>query len=169
LARVDALTQVANRRTFNERFQEEWNRCRRDASAMSLILCDVDYFKKYNDYYGHQVGDSCLKKIAAILKENCQRASDLVARYGGEEFALILGGIALEDATHLGEKIRAQVQESKIPHRANPNGDYVTLSLGVASVIPDETQKNTDLISQADIALYEAKLSGRDRVVVYQG
>lgn len=169
LARVDALTQVANRRTFNERFQEEWNRCRRNPSAISLILCDVDYFKKYNDYYGHQAGDSCLRKIAAILKENCQRASDLVARYGGEEFALILGGIDLEEATYLAEKIRAQVQESKIPHQANPNGDYVTLSLGVASVIPDEMQKNTDLISQADIALYEAKLSGRDRVVVYQG
>ncbi|AFZ45337.1 response regulator receiver modulated diguanylate cyclase [Halothece sp. PCC 7418] len=169
LARVDALTQVANRRTFNERFQEEWNRSRRDSSPISLILCDVDYFKKYNDYYGHQAGDSCLYKIAKILQENCQRASDLVARYGGEEFAIILGGIHLEEATHLAEKIRLHVQESAIPHQANPNGNSVTLSLGVASLIPDENYSKNDLVRQADAALYEAKNAGRDRVVVYQG
>jgi len=165
LARVDTLTQVANRRTFNERFREEWNRSRRDSSPISLVLCDLDYFKQYNDYYGHQAGDSCLKKIAAILKANCQRASDLVARYGGEEFALILGGINQEQATCLAKKICNQVRKTAIPHAANPNGKYLTLSMGVATLIPNRYYKTSDLVTKADSALYQAKASGRDRVI----
>ncbi|MDR9403356.1 MAG: diguanylate cyclase [Halothece sp. Uz-M2-17] len=166
LARVDGLTQLANRRTFNEQFEQEWNRSRRDSSPMSLILCDVDYFKKYNDYYGHQAGDSCLQEIAAILQGNCKRASDLVARYGGEEFAIILGGINLESATYVAENIHHQVQKTAIPHLANPNSNIVTLSLGVASLIPDQNHRKSDLVKAADSALYEAKTLGRDRVVV---
>jgi len=165
LARVDTLTQVANRRTFNERFQEEWNRSRRTSSPISLVLCDIDYFKPYNDYYGHQAGDSCLQKIAAILSKNCQRASDLVARYGGEEFALILGGISREQATCLAEKIHDQVRQSAIPHAANPNGKYLTLSMGVATLIPNRYYRTSDLVTKADSALYKAKASGRDRVM----
>ena len=166
LATVDGLTQIANRRMFDERLKEEWYRARREKLPLTLIICDIDYFKQYNDYYGHQVGDRCLKDIATILSQSCNRAADFVARYGGEEFALILAGSSLEKGEQLGEKIRHNIMEAKIPHRENPNGTIITLSLGVASLIPDETKRETDLVAQADRALYEAKNQGRNRVVI---
>lgn len=165
LATVDGLTQIANRRMFDERLKEEWYRAWREKLPLALVLCDIDYFKQYNDYYGHQVGDRCLQDLAMILSQNCQRAEDFVARYGGEEFALILAGSSLKEGKQLAEKIRHNILEAKIPHRENPNGTIITLSLGVASLIPDETKRETDLIAQADRALYRAKNQGRNRVV----
>lgn len=166
LATVDGLTQIANRRMFDERLKEEWYRARREQLPLTLILSDIDYFKQYNDYYGHQAGDHCLKQVAMILSQNCQRSADFVARYGGEEFTLILAGSSLQDGEQLAEKIRHNILEANIPHQQNPNGKIITLSLGVASLIPDENNRETDLIAQADRALYEAKNQGRNRVVI---
>ena len=168
LAAMDGLTQVANRRTFDERLQEEWNRARREGLPLSLILCDVDYFKKYNDYYGHQKGDYCLQKIAEVLQDSCQRAGDLVARYGGEEFGIILAGIDSENACYVAQNIRYQLEAKGISHLANPDSKIVTLSLGIATMIPQENAEPTDLLAQADRALYEAKKQGRDRAVHFE-
>ena len=168
LAAVDGLTQLANRRVFDQRLQEEWQRSRRHSSPLTVILCDIDYFKKYNDYYGHQAGDRCLKEIASILQESCQRAEDLAARYGGEEFAIILGSVTLEQATFITTTIRQQLQKKAIPHASHPHSEIITISMGIASIIPDATGKEEDLVLQADRALYQAKAQGRDCTVLFQ-
>lgn len=168
LAKVDGLTQVANRRAFDERLQQEWNRARRQSLPLSLLFCDVDYFKQYNDYYGHQEGDYCLQKVALMIQENCQRAEDFPARYGGEEFAIICAGINAEKAEALAKKIQQRLFRSGIPHKNNPSTKWVTLSIGVASIIPRESDELEDLLTQADRALYLAKEQGRDRVISFQ-
>lgn len=165
-ARLDSLTQVSNRRHFDEYFSVEWQRCRRERQPLSLILCDVDYFKRYNDTYGHQAGDDCLIRVAEVLSPIAKRSTDLVARYGGEEFATILANTNLEGASKVAESIRKAVAHLKIPHRASEIANYVTLSLGVASIVPTDRSVPEDLIAAADKALYEAKGRGRDRVVV---
>lgn len=165
LATVDGLTQVANRRRFDERLQEEWYRARREKLPLSLIICDIDYFKRYNDYYGHQNGDACLKQVASILQENCQRTEDFVARYGGEEFVIVLAGVTLEQANCLAQRMNNQLQEAAIPHEMNPNCPYVTLSMGIASMVPQPNTTEADLVAQGDRALYEAKKQGRDCIV----
>lgn len=133
---LDGLTQVANRRCFDESLQREWLRCARRQQPIALILCDVDAFKLYNDLYGHVLGDHCLIKVAEILTNQSQRAGDLVARYGGEEFALLLPETTLEGATHLANRIRDSLHEIQIPHQVSPVQPYVTLSFGVISAIP---------------------------------
>ncbi|AFZ43893.1 diguanylate cyclase with PAS/PAC sensor [Halothece sp. PCC 7418] len=168
LATVDGLTQIANRRTFDKHLQAEWNRACRQSLPLSLIFCDVDYFKKYNDYYGHQAGDDCLQKVALIIKENCKRAEDFPARYGGEEFAIICAGINADNAKNLAENIRKQLFHSAIPHERNPDQNRVTLSIGIASVIPRPCDKANNLLREADRALYEAKKQGRDRAISFQ-
>jgi diguanylate cyclase (GGDEF)-like protein len=165
LATVDGLTQVANRRMFDERLQEEWHRACRQQLPLSLILCDIDYFKRYNDHYGHQAGDACLVQVASILQQNCQRSEDLVARYGGEEFGIILSGSHLEEANCVAQRIRTQLQETAIPHAKNPNQSWITLSMGVASMIPQNNVQEADLVAQADRALYQAKIQGRNQAV----
>ena len=165
MARVDGLTQIANRRHFDETIQQEWSRLRRDKKPLSLLLADIDYFKKYNDCYGHQAGDQCLIKVGATLKETIKRPADLAARYGGEEFVILLPDVALAGAKQVGRKIIQAVAELAIEHQASEVSSFVTLSIGAACMLPDGEQTTADLIAQADARLYQAKEQGRNRLV----
>ncbi len=165
LASVDGLTQVANRRRFDEYLNTEWRRLAREQRPLSLILCDVDYFKRYNDTYGHLAGDHCLQQIAAILRQDLKRPADLVARYGGEEFALILPNTDAMGAVSVAESVRKAVQGLEIAHANSPVSQYVTLSLGVATLVPTPDTSPEQLITTADQALYQAKAEGRDRAI----
>jgi diguanylate cyclase (GGDEF)-like protein/PAS domain S-box-containing protein len=162
LACVDGLTQVANRRRFDEYLHTEWHRLAREQQPLSLILCDIDYFKLYNDTYGHLAGDYCLQRVAEVLRQSVRRTADLVARYGGEEFALILPNTNLRGAIFVAEVVRQGVRQLKIPHLSSPVSQYVTLSLGVACQIPTPNHSNQKLIAIADEALYQAKAEGRN-------
>lgn len=164
LATNDGLTGIPNRRSFDERLQVEWNRCLRRGEALSLIMADVDQFKRYNDHYGHPGGDECLKAVAGVLQRHIFRAADLPARYGGEEFAVILPNTDLEGAETMAERLRRKVEALELAHAASDAGPWVTLSLGVASCLPDLTGRPEMLIAEADRALYTAKTSGRNRV-----
>lgn len=164
LAFVDGLTGLANRRRFNEALQTEWRRCRRSNSPLSLLMMDLDYFKRYNDHYGHQVGDVCLQSIASLLKASFKRASDVTARYGGEEFVCLLPECDSDSAKTKAEDLRAAVAALGIAHADSPVTDHVTLSIGVSTVRPDSTHSPDDLIAAADAALYDAKSQGRNRV-----
>ncbi|WP_413167001.1 diguanylate cyclase [Capilliphycus salinus ALCB114379] len=163
MAMTDGLTRVANRRFFEEMLSKEWSRVRRENASLSLILCDVDYFKRYNDTYGHLAGDSCLKQVAQALQEGAKRAGDLVARYGGEEFAILLPKTDLEGAILVAETISAQVRSLQIPHENSPIKPYVTVSVGVACIVPEPPLTPETLVLRADQALYQAKTNGRDR------
>jgi len=166
LATLDGLTGIANRRSFDERLQHEWNRASRSHSPLSLIMADVDYFKRYNDSYGHQCGDECLKAVSAVFQRLAFRSSDLAARYGGEEFAVILPSTPEEGAREVAERIRAEVEVAALPHRDSEVASWVTLSLGVATMIPGADGHSNALVSRADRALYQAKESGRNQVFV---
>ncbi len=166
LATLDELTQIANRRRFDEHLSQEWRRLARDHQPLSLILCDVDYFKCYNDYYGHQGGDHCLQKIANAIARSVRRPADLATRYGGEEFAIILPNTNAEGAAAVAEMIRGAVKQLRQPHAASPVGRFVTLSLGISSMIPTRDQTPGCLIAQADEALYAAKKLGRDQACI---
>lgn len=166
IAFLDGLTQVPNRRRFEHYFQQEWRRLAREQNDLSLIMCDIDYFKKFNDVYGHLAGDSCLRQVARILSRVVKRPADLVARYGGEEFAVILPGTNCTGAEKIAEDMRSAVQNRRIPHQGSDVGGFVTLSLGVASCIPSAKTHPEELIRRADAALYEAKRAGRDLVVI---
>lgn len=168
LACLDALTQVPNRRSFDDTINREWRRMMRDGKPLSLILCDVDFFKAFNDTYGHIAGDICLQKVASAIKEAVQRPADLVARYGGEEFAVILPNSSAAGAVHVAQKMRAKLAALKIDHPKSEVSQYVTLSLGIASIIPTVNSHPTILVDAADKALYEAKAIGRDRVMLNQ-
>jgi diguanylate cyclase (GGDEF)-like protein len=163
---LDSLTQVANRRRFDDYLLQEWQRLRQEKAPMSLILCDVDYFKSYNDAYGHLIGDHCLQQIALAIENALGDPIHLVARYGGEEFALILPNADAEKAMQVAETIRLQVKSLKIAHHKSLICEYVTLSLGVFSMIPTPEGSPELLIAIADKALYEAKAQGRDRAVL---
>jgi diguanylate cyclase (GGDEF)-like protein len=166
LATLDGLTQVANRRRFDEYLAQEWKRLLREQHPVSLILCDVDYFKQFNDHYGHQMGDECLQKVAQIMSQTIKRPADLVARYGGEEFAIIIPNTDAEGALMIAMMIQSEIKKLQIPHTKSTVSRYVTLSFGVASVIPDQAFSPENLIAKADEALYEAKQKGRDRVII---
>lgn len=163
LADVDGLTGIANRRRFDDALQGEWLRGMRNQRAMSLLLCDVDHFKQFNDLYGHGAGDECLKQVAAALCTNLRRPADMCARYGGEEFALILPETELPGAVMVAESCREAVQALGIAHSGAPYG-LVTLSVGVACVVPDKQDSAAALLAAADRALYAAKGDGRNRV-----
>ena len=163
LASIDSLTQLANRRRFDEHLNLEWRRMLREQKPLSLILCDVDYFKKYNDFHGHQLGDNCLKDVAQTINKSIRRPGDLAARYGGEEFVVILPNTNAEGALCVAEAIRNSLEEIKVPHGRSQVSEYVTLSLGVSSIYPTEGQLAEHLIKQADEALYKAKKQGRNR------
>lgn len=165
LASVDGLTQAANRRCFDEYLDYQWHRCIKERLPLSLILCDIDFFKHYNDYYGHLAGDDCLKQVVTQIKSVVRHSSDLVARYGGEEFAVLLPDTDATKAFQIAERIAARVKALEIPHAKSEVNPYVTLSLGVASTIPNGEADSLQLIAVADAALYEAKASGRDRAV----
>jgi diguanylate cyclase (GGDEF)-like protein len=161
LAMVDGLTQTANRRHFDDYLNQTWKRMGQISSPISLILCDIDFFKRYNDSYGHPAGDECLRQVAAAIRCTANREDDLVARYGGEEFAIILPNTTAEGAFKVAERIRAAVKALKLEHQLAPIGQ-VSLSLGIATLIPDEQSSPPLLISSADQALYQAKQQGRD-------
>ncbi len=165
LVRFDDLTQIANRRWFNEYINQEWQRMRREQTPLSLILCDIDFFKGFNDTYGHQAGDRCLRQVAQAMQSVAKRPSDLVARYGGEEFAIVLPNTTIAGAEKIAARTRATVKALQIPHINSSVHTSVTLSLGVASLIPDRALSSERLVTLADKALYQAKRSGRDRVV----
>jgi len=164
LSTMDMLTRVFNRRQFDKQLIKEWYRSQRLKYPLSLILLDLDFFKAYNDSLGHQRGDECLSKAAGILKSFAGRAGDFVARYGGEEFILILPGTPLEHAKRMSEKIRRAIENAEISHPRSGINRFVTISLGVATVIPSANKKPAELIAAADSALYRAKEKGRNRV-----
>lgn len=165
LANQDSLTELANRYRFDEYLQQEWKRMARDSHPLSLLLLDVDFFKKYNDTYGHLQGDVCLKKVAQIIKKNVNRPGDLVARYGGEEFAVILTNTPIRGARKVAEKIQQSLKEVGLEHKASLVSPFVTFSCGVSSLVPDYHQSPESLIQAADQALYHAKESGRNRII----
>ena len=171
LATYDSLTEVKNRRCFNEYLDTEWRRLAREEATLSLIMCDIDYFKFYNDTYGHQAGDECLRKVAGVLRNAVKRPADLVARYGGEEFVVVLPNTDIQGATVVAEFIRAEVRGLQIVHAKSAVCEYVTLSVGVACCIPAPMLQPGTLIAIADEELYRAKKTGRDRVSVatFQG
>lgn len=163
LSAIDGLTGIANRRQFDERIDQEWRRARRTGNPLGLLICDIDYFKQYNDRYGHQAGDDCLRRVAATIAQTMERGADLAARYGGEEFAAILPDTPLGGALFVAEKIRHAVNQMNQPHAGSSFG-RVTLSIGVASLPAETGQTPAALIEAADQALYRAKHEGRDRV-----
>ena len=163
-ATIDGLTGLANRRCFDEKLHVEWSRAQRYGEPLALILADVDYFKRYNDHYGHQGGDECLKSVARILQREIFRPTDLVARYGGEEFAIILPATDLQGALTVAERLRFDLERSALHHAASDVGPWVTMSIGVAAMVPDREAQSATLVAKADRALYKAKGSGRNQV-----
>jgi len=164
----DGLTQIPNRRYFDEFLKKEWFRAMRQKRQVALSMIDIDFFKLYNDSYGHQSGDECLKKVANVLSDTLRRSADLVARYGGEEFVALLPDIDEASALKVSESMRSRVAGLGIVHKASECSDVVTISGGLAVMIP---QKNTPpelLIEAADRALYRAKHKGRNRICVYE-
>ncbi len=166
LANLDSLTQVANRRGFDEYLDREWNRAQREKQPISLILFDLDYFKRYNDYYGHQAGDRCLQQVALAAQSAIARKTDLLARYGGEEFVIILPNTNSSGAVAVAETIRDRIRQLQLPHLDSRVSPWVTVSLGISTTIPTNSYKPEELIAAADAALYEAKYQGRDRSIV---
>ncbi|MEG3897363.1 MULTISPECIES: diguanylate cyclase domain-containing protein [unclassified Microcoleus] len=168
LATLDELTQLANRRRFDQYLEMEWCRQAREQTPLSLILCDIDSFKSYNDTYGHPGGDECLRQVAGAIGNAVDRPGDLVARYGGEEFAVILPNTAMQGAVLVAEHIQIKIAALQLPHAVSQVSQYVTVSFGVASIVPASESGSEILIAAADQALYQAKRLGRDRIQVYQ-
>ncbi len=166
-ANIDGLTQIANRRSFNETFEREWLRHKRNKMTLSLVLIDIDFFKKYNDYYGHSSGDDCLIKVASALQSAVKRPVDLAARYGGEEFVVLLPETPIEGAICVAERIAEAIAALRIEHHESEVFDHVTVSQGAASIDPDGELKAVRLIEMADEALYAAKERGRNCYVDY--
>jgi diguanylate cyclase (GGDEF)-like protein len=169
LSITDSLTSLYNRRYFNEVLSREINRAYRDQKTLSFIILDVDYFKKYNDAYGHQAGDDVLKKVATSIKETLHRGSDYIFRLGGEEFGVIFSGLDKKESENLAERIRKNVENLSIEHSNSKINEHVTISLGL--LVVDFEQESVDehgFYTMADDALYEAKKSGRNRVVTYE-
>jgi diguanylate cyclase (GGDEF)-like protein/PAS domain S-box-containing protein len=165
LATVDSLTGLANRRSLDEKLQHEWKCGQRNATPLAFILADVDHFKLYNDHYGHQKGDECLRLVAGAIAATVFRPADLTARYGGEEFAIIMPNTDLAGATAVAERICTAVRDLAIRHAASETSPRVSLSLGVAVRLPNAGNTPEMLIQAADSALYRAKSAGRNRVV----
>ncbi|QEL56220.1 diguanylate cyclase [Chromobacterium paludis] len=164
MAFSDGLTGIANRRRFNEKLEQAWRHALRIGNPVSLILADIDYFKKYNDLYGHSAGDDCLRQVAQTLRDQLNRSYDLAARFGGEEFACLLPETTLAGAVSVALKMEAAVRALRLEHGASDAAPCVTISLGVSSVIPDEEGCSQRLIELADSQLYLAKGTGRARV-----
>ena len=169
LAVIDPLTKIGNRRFFEQYFARDWQYAIREEKWISLVLCDVDFFKQYNDTYGHPQGDECLSQVARCLRQSCKRSTDIVARYGGEEFVLVLLGAKPEAAVKIVKKIQSNVAAQKIVHSASSLGEYLTLSFGVASLKPSPHQDQQILLTAADQALYRAKKEGRNCYVLSVG
>jgi|GEM_PF-1949041 len=165
LSTIDGLTQIPNRRRFDDILLRDWNRCTRNNAYLSLILMDIDHFKQYNDHYGHQTGDDCLKQVAAALLKGCMRETDLVARYGGEEFVAVLPDTDHDGAMVVAGRMRNLIAFLDIPHANSSAAGYVTVSQGVVTTIPRQSMTVQQFIESADECLYEAKRTGRNRAV----
>ena len=166
LSRLDGLTGVTNRRQFDDYLDQEWRRALRENLPLSLVMLDIDAFKTYNDTYGHQAGDECLKQVAGVLSRVLNRPGDLVARYGGDEFVMVLPGTPAEGALRVAETMREKVQDLDARSQSPSSlKNHVTLSLGVATLHPDRETSSSMLVAEADRALYQAKQGGRNLVV----
>jgi diguanylate cyclase (GGDEF)-like protein/PAS domain S-box-containing protein len=166
LARKDGLTGLANRRSFDEMLVKTWRQTLRQGSEMALLLLDIDHFKQFNDLYGHQAGDDCLRTVAAAVAVFARRPDDLACRYGGEEFAIVLGGVAPDVAVGLAEEVRSAIASLRVPHERS-SGGFLTVSIGVATAVArigGSVRMPESLLQAADHALYKAKAGGRDRV-----
>ena len=164
LSLVDKLTGIANRRRLEDFYTNEWYRCARNQSVISVLFIDIDHFKNFNDHYGHQEGDRCLKQVATVLERSIHRPADLVARYGGEEFVVVLPMTDYKGALKLAEDLRLNIENLSRPHAASEVSDKVTISIGVCSVIPREDITPDQVLQSADEALYQAKDNGRNQV-----
>jgi diguanylate cyclase (GGDEF)-like protein len=167
LVHLDGLTKVANRRFFDERLHQEWQCLLRNHQPLSLLILDVDYFKYYNDCYGHPQGDACLVQLAQIFHQGVQRSSDLVARYGGEEFVILLPNTERLGAIAVAEQIQEALRKLALPHQASRIQSTVTVSIGIATAIPTLADTPQKLIQKADQALYQAKEQGRNQFKVF--
>lgn len=167
MSNADGLTGIANRRLFDETWRLEWERALRERQPLVIIMADIDFFKAYNDTYGHQAGDDCLRQVAKALQTTVKRGTDFVARYGGEEFAVILPNTEPEGALRVGEKLRLAVENMALEH-VHGIGGVVTISLGVATATPNKYMARRQLIALADQALYRAKQNGRNRTELLQ-
>ena len=163
LSTTDGLTSVANRRFFDLSLSSEWQRSTRNREPLSLLMIDIDHFKLYNDRYGHLAGDECLRRVAQVLDDCIRRSGEVVARYGGEEFAVLLPGTNIEGAVIVAQRCLDRMTQASIPHADSPTSPRLTLSIGVATLVPPPGGKPTTLLEHADIALYEAKRAGRAR------
>ncbi len=164
LAVQDGMTGIANRRAFDSRLEDEWNRCQREKHPLSLIMIDVDFFKQYNDHYGHLAGDDCLKMIAKALSCIAKRESDFCARFGGEEFVLLLPNTTLPAAQQMAEDCREKIYQLSIAHESSEACHVISISAGVSSTLASRNETPLSLIETADQALYQAKMNGRNRV-----
>jgi len=165
LAEIDPLTQVFNRRSMDRFLSDEWKQHLKENRALSVIFLDIDYFKQYNDTYGHLAGDHCLNAVAQTLKENIRTDRDMVARYGGEEFAVILPHTDCKEAKSIAQRIMEDIQDLRIMHTTSRVADELTVSIGITTMVPDPAHDVSAIIDTADKALYDAKRSGRNRVV----
>lgn len=163
LSNTDGLTGVANRRSFDIVFDQEWNRAQRAGIPLALLMLDVDHFKHFNDHYGHLAGDDCLRSLTQVLLREVRRSGELVARYGGEEFVVLMPDTGIDAAFEAAQRIQRAVWSLALPHEGMPAG-IVTFSFGVASLEPSSLYVPDDLVRQADLALYRAKATGRDRI-----
>jgi len=168
LSSIDSLTGLMNRRALDARLHEEIGRARRDALPLTVVLCDVDHFKLYNDHLGHVEGDACLRKVAALLREACRRPSDCVARYGGEEFALVLPNTSRSGAMTYARGLTRTMAHANIAHPHSPSASHVSLSGGITTCVPDASTTAEGLLIRADDALYTAKAKGRNRFFSYE-
>ena len=162
----DSLTGLNNRRYFEMQLEAEWLRQARDNKILTLMVIDIDYFKLYNDTYGHADGDDCLKEVAQVLKSSLHRPSDVISRIGGEEFVVLLPGVDEVGALSVAKEMKKQLNQAVLTHATSPLGDNVTVSIGIASVVPDKHSTTLSLFKAADKALYSAKAKGRNQVVV---
>lgn len=164
LSSIDSLTGIANRRQFDETLLREWRRAQRRGLSIALLVCDVDFFKHYNDHFGHQGGDECLRRIATTLRDQVRRPADLVARYGGEEFAIVLPETDAAGAMIVAEALRGAIEALHLAHAPSSGQAHVTISLGLSATVPGPANVSPQaLITGADAALYEAKRGGRNR------
>lgn len=164
IATLDSLTQIPNRRRFDEHLQHQWQDMARQQQPLALILCDIDQFKQYNDTYGHLAGDQCLRQVATALRQSIQRSLDLAARFGGEEFAVILPQTTQHGAACVARRIQAAIAQLNLPHPSSTIHPYVTLSFGLASQIPQAQNSYLTLVERADQQLYLAKQAGRNQI-----
>lgn len=168
LANLDGLTLIANRRRFDEYLSQTWAYHKHIQKSLALLFCDIDYFKNYNDHYGHLTGDDCLQKVATALMKATRKPCDLAARYGGEEFALVLPETRLEDAVYIAQRLQHIVADLKLEHASSKVSSYITLSIGVVAAIPTAEQSPQMLLAKADQALYRAKTQGRNQIVTQE-